>query len=168
MIATLFTENGAWAWLVLGLVLLALELVVPGVLLVWIGLAALTVGGIGLLGLPASFLGLPIGGWDWQAQAITFTGLALLFAVMGRHLTARGDESGADMLARPGQRLVGGTGLLIDAIEGGTGRVRMGDTLWRVTGPDMPAGTRVVVLGEDGGSLLVADASAAAGTHETT
>ena len=40
--------HGAWSWVVAGLVLLALELVVPGGVLIWLGGAALVTGGLAL------------------------------------------------------------------------------------------------------------------------
>ena len=155
MILEWFVSNGPWAWMGLGFTLLALELAIPGVFLMWVGLAAVAVGAVGLLGLPSSILGLPVGGWDWQAQAVTFAALAVLFAVMGGRMTARRDNDEADDLGRPGRRLLGRTGTLVDPIEGGIGRVKLGDTLWRVEGSDMPAGTRVTVTGENGATLSV-------------
>ena len=40
----------------------------------------------------------------------------------------------------------------------GNGTVRIGDTVWRVAGPDTPAGTRVKVVQVDGANLTVAAA----------
>jgi membrane protein implicated in regulation of membrane protease activity len=40
-------------------------------------------------------------------------------------------------------------------IENGFGKVRVGDTLWRVKGDDAPAGDKVEVTGTDGVLLLV-------------
>src|SRR3954463_2628568 len=42
--AEMFSTLGTWNWLILGLVLMALELLAPGVFLFWLGLAALLVG----------------------------------------------------------------------------------------------------------------------------
>ena len=140
-------DLGGWAWVVLGLALLALELAVPGVLAFWIGLAALAVGVLTLLE--------PIAGWDWRAQAVVFVALSGLFAVIGRRMTAERDTGEGTRLNRPSRDLIGRTGTLLDAIEGGTGRAKLGDTLWRVEGPDLPAGTRVRVTGEAGGTLMV-------------
>ena len=41
------------------------------------------------------------------------------------------------------------------AIENGVGRVRVGDSDWRATGPDAPAGSRVRVVGADGSTVQV-------------
>ena len=43
LLETLFLRHGAWSWMVLGFVLLALELVMPGFVLVWFGVAAILV-----------------------------------------------------------------------------------------------------------------------------
>jgi membrane protein implicated in regulation of membrane protease activity len=40
----------------------------------------------------------------------------------------------------------------------GSGTVRIDDTIWRVAGPDAPAGSRVKVVHADGASLTVAAA----------
>src|SRR4030081_3778319 len=40
----MFSTLGAWNWLIFGVVLMALELLAPGVFLIWFGLAALLVG----------------------------------------------------------------------------------------------------------------------------
>jgi len=37
----------------------------------------------------------------------------------------------------------------------GEGRVRVGDSVWKVRGEDLPAGTKVAVKGVDGTILLV-------------
>jgi len=44
---------------------------------------------------------------------------------------------------------------LIEAIEGGTGRVKIGDTTWLVSGDQMKKGTRVEVTKVEEGVLWV-------------
>ena len=44
-------------------------------------------------------------------------------------------------------------------IVDGSGTVRIDDTIWRVAGPDAPAGSRVKVVSADGASLTVAAAN---------
>ena len=39
--------NGPWAWIVAGLVMLALELVLPGGFLLWMGVAGIVTGAAG-------------------------------------------------------------------------------------------------------------------------
>ncbi len=49
MIHRIVAELGPWAWWVLGIVLLILEVLLPGVFLIWIGIAAIITGALSLL-----------------------------------------------------------------------------------------------------------------------
>jgi len=65
MIESVIIELGPWSWWVLGLMLLAAEVVLPGFFLIWIGLAAIIVGCLSLL-----LWGGPM--WGWQVQLLSF------------------------------------------------------------------------------------------------
>src|SRR6266581_6753035 len=56
-----FSTLGTWNWLIFGVLLMALELIAPGVFLFWLGLAALLVGFVSF-GLHPS----------WQSQLLMF------------------------------------------------------------------------------------------------
>ena len=47
---------------------------------------------------------------------------------------------------------------LDQAIENGVGYVRLDDSRWKVSGPDLPKGTKVRVTGADGTVLEVEEA----------
>jgi membrane protein implicated in regulation of membrane protease activity len=64
-------------------------------------------------------------------------------------------ESTDPLMNRRGARLVGETALVVQAIEHGSGRVKLGDSEWIVHGPDVAAGERVRVTGSEGAILLV-------------
>lgn len=53
-------------------------------------------------------------------------------------------------------QFVGRSFTLVEPIVEGEGRLKIGDTVWRVTGPDMRAGTKVIVTGAQGTALVVA------------
>ena len=57
----MFSTLGTWNWLIFGFVLMALELIAPGVFLFWLGLAALLVGLVSFALHPS-----------WQAQLLMF------------------------------------------------------------------------------------------------
>ena len=149
MIAWLVNELGPWNWMVLGLALLVIEILTPGFYLLWIGLAALIVGAISLMLPNAAF-------WGWEAQVVTFLALSLIAAYAGRRIMA-GRETDTDqpLLNRRGEQLIGRTATLAEPIREGYGRIRLGDTLWRVTGPDLPAGARVKVVSVNDLELVV-------------
>ncbi len=141
-----FFQLGGWAWLIAGLVLMGLELLAPGVFLIWIGLAALLTGAaVGLTGM------------GWQAAALVFAALAVLAVVIGRSLTRRARDEpdpAMDLNARD-RNLVGRVVRLERAIAGGLGQVRIDDSLWRVSGEDMPSGSSVRITRVEGTMLWV-------------
>jgi membrane protein implicated in regulation of membrane protease activity len=152
MIERIVLELGPWSWWVLGLVLLAAEVVSPGVFLVWIGIAAILTGAVSLLLWDAGF-------WVWQAQLVFFALLSIAAVLMGRRLLARSaDVSDEPLLNQRGARLIGRTAVLEQPIVEGRGRIRLDDTTWTVDGPDLPAGTRVRVTGSNSGRLSVESA----------
>ncbi len=140
MIGRFVAELGPWNWMVLGIVLLVLEIVVPGVFMLWIGIAALIVGAVSLLIWDAAF-------WTWQVQVLVFLFLSLLSAYAGKKLMGgREQPSDQPLLNRRGEQMIGRTATLGEPIRNGHGRIQLGDTFWRVSGPDLPAGTRVRVI----------------------
>jgi len=51
--------------------------------------------------------------------------------------------------------MIGQTFTLEKPIVDGVGTIRVGDTIWRVSGTDRPAGGRVKVTRVDGANLIV-------------
>jgi membrane protein implicated in regulation of membrane protease activity len=88
-------------------------------------------------------------------QLIVFAVLALVFAMIGRRISASSAESDQPMLNRRVEGLVGRTATLEDPISEGKGRIRLDDTTWIVQGPDLPAGARVRITTAQAGSLTV-------------
>ena len=148
MLARIVAELGPWSWWVIGLILLAAEMIVPGFFLVWIGLAALAVGVLSLLLWDAGF-------WVWEVQLILFAVFAVATTFVGRKLTLRHDETDEPFLNQRGASLVGRTATLAEPIREGRGRIRLDDTIWQVMGPDLPVGTRVKVVASNGRDLTV-------------
>src|SRR4051795_9005031 len=145
MIASAVQELGPWAWLILGLALAGLELLAPGIFLIWLGLAALATG------LADAALGL-----SWQAATLLFATLSVAAVLAGRMISRPAVQNdNASALNRRGEALVGRIFTLEAPIVGGEGRVRVGDSSWRVTGPDAPAGSAVRVVRVDGSTLVV-------------
>ena len=134
-----------WVWLTLGLVLAGLEMLLPGVYLIWLAVAAIVTGV-----LTAAFdLSLPM-------QVIDFVFLSLIVAFSAkRFLRDRPIESSDPLMNRRGARLVGETAVVVQAIEHGSGRIKLGDSEWIARGPNVAAGERVRISGSEGAVLLV-------------
>jgi membrane protein implicated in regulation of membrane protease activity len=137
--------NGPWSWIVAGLVLLALELVVPGGFMLWMGIAGIITGLITLFQ--------PIG---WPVQWLIFGVLSLVaIAIWVRWNRSRPAPTDRPYLNRRADTYVGQEAVLEQAITQGFGRIVLGDTVWRVAGPDLPVGQRVRITGSDGAVLKV-------------
>lgn len=135
-----------WDWLAFGTILLILEVFGAGGYLLWIGLAAAAVGLLTYL--------LPDLPWAWQFFA--FALLSLLTAVFWwRRQRSAAKPSDVPGLNRRGSEFLGRTFVLHEAIVGGRGKIKAGDTLWLVSGPELPAGAEVRIIGQDGVLLKV-------------
>lgn len=135
-------------WIVLALALMAGEMVIPEVFLLWLGVAALAVFGT-LLAVPD----LPM---IWQGVAFmvySAASVALFLRFRQRHV-----PSDQPLLNRRGEQLVGQVYPLDQAIVDGRGRLKIGDAFWVAEGPDLPQGTRVRVLAVRSMSLQVGPA----------
>jgi membrane protein implicated in regulation of membrane protease activity len=144
ILAAVEAVGPAWSWVVAGLVLAAAEILVPGVFLIWLGLAAFATG------LVRAVLPIP-----WQGQTLLFAVLAVALVAIATRLNRRGAGRTESGLNRADRGLIGREAVLDAPILRGEGRVRFDDTLWRVTGPDVPAGGRVRVTGISGTVLRV-------------
>jgi inner membrane protein len=143
-----------WIWLIIGLVLAALEIVVPGVYLIWLAIAALITGVLTFIFDP----GIPL-------QIINFVSIALITAFSARRILRNKPILSADpLMNKRGGRLVGETAVVVQAFEGGTGRIRHGDSEWLARGPDIEVGERVRVTGSEGAILLVEPVKTQPGT----
>jgi len=141
----LLLSLGSWNWFILGVLLLTVEVMVPGTFILWLGIAALIVGIISR-----------VIDWSWQLQLVAFAALSVALIPAWRYFARRVDRStDQQTLNRRTEAFVGRTFTLEQPIVDGSGVVRIGDTVWRVTGPDCPAGSRVRVTQADGADLRV-------------
>ncbi|MGF9757212.1 NfeD family protein [Microvirga sp. 0TCS3.31] len=148
MIRDAFISLGAWAWIILGILLIGVELVAPGAFFLWLGLAAIATG------LIDAVLDL-----SWQTSALLFALLCVAAVILGRAVTRPRTqaEPQAEMLNRRGQSLIGRVFTLETPIKDGEGRIRVDDSSWRVTGADRFAGAKVRVVRIEGSTLVVDD-----------
>lgn len=143
--ASMFETLGTWNWLIVGLLLMAVELVAPGVFMFWLGLAALLVG---LLSFAIAFA--------WQTQILLFAAFAIAAVPLWRRIGRQGKASASNpFLNKRSDALVGRVFTLEKPIVDGVGTVRIDDTIWRITGPDIAAGNRIKVIRADGAMLTV-------------
>ncbi len=140
--------NGV-AWLGLGLILIAAEVVAPGAFLLWMGIAAVVV----------ALLVFVLPGLSLLAQVVLFVVLSVAAVLAYRKWFRKREEpSDRPLLNQRGLQMIGRTADLDQAIADGRGRIKLDDAFWVVEGPDLPAGTRVRVVAIDGMTLKVQQA----------
>jgi membrane protein implicated in regulation of membrane protease activity len=138
--------TNVYFWLGLGLMLMALETFVPGVFLIWFGIAALAMAALVWIAPELHVL----------FQTALFGGLAIAAILVYRGwFQSREPAPDQPLLNQRAAQLIGRVVVLESAIENGYGKVRIGDALWTVTGADLPVGTRVVITGVNGMELSV-------------
>ncbi|MBZ9646974.1 NfeD family protein [Sphingobium sp. 3R8] len=145
MTATLSLLQDHWGWLVFAALLGIAEVMIPGVFLIWIAIAA-AITGLVALALP---IALPL-------QFLLFAALSIAAVYAGRRWYVDNPVASTDPLLNDRTaRLIGQTVTVVEPIVGGEGRVKVGDSVWTATGADADAGARVRVVGADGTMLRV-------------
>lgn len=135
-----------FSWAALALVLFAAETMAPGAFLLWLGFAAVVVF-LGVLLIP----GIPV-----LAQVAAFIVLSFIsIQVYRKWFRGRERQSDQPALNRRAAALVGRVVPLDRDIVQGRGRVQIADAYWDVSGPELPAGTPVRIVGAEGMTLQV-------------
>lgn len=146
--ATILELLGRWIWFIIGAVLAIVELFAPGVLAIWLAIAATLVGGLLLL------VDMPV-----AAQIALFAVLSVILVWASRQfLTRHPIESDHPTLNQRGVSYIGRVFVVEQEIRNGSGKIRVGDSLWLAEGEDAEAGARVKVTGVNGSALVVVKA----------
>lgn len=135
-----------WSWWILALALFVIELAMPGVVFLWLALAA-SVTGLAVWILPDM---------GWQVSFVLFAILSIIAIVIGRRVWRPTQTPSEDpTLNRRAERYIGQTFTLDTDLENGRGRIHVGDSSWLAKGPDLPAGSKVKVTAVNGSVLEV-------------
>ncbi|MGN6670244.1 MAG: NfeD family protein [Candidatus Nucleicultricaceae bacterium] len=139
-------EFNFWYWWVIGLVLLVLEVLMPGAFFLWMAISA------GLTG----FLMMLLPGLSLIHALILFAVFSVI-SVWGWRTFAptKTKQNDQPLLNERGEQFIGRVVTLSAAIVNGQGKVRLDDTIWKVEGVDCPAHTKVRVIGIHGTVLQV-------------
>ena len=137
-----------WLCVLAGVVLIGVEIIAPGFVVIWLGLAAL------VTALPV-FLGAPA----W-VDLVVFGGTLLLFTTVGRRLAITKVFRGARAARTNAEAVIGETGVVLEKVDPilGTGKVRVGGEVWTATsdeGQAIDQSESVIVRGLKGVRLVV-------------
>jgi inner membrane protein len=136
-----------WIWAIGALVIAVLEIVLPGAYLIWIA------AGAAITALACSALDLPL-----TTQLIIFIGASGAACLIGYFVYQKliKPSAGDSPLNQRELEMVGTYGVLFEAIVNGQGKVSLGDSVWLAQGPDLAAGTPVVITAVRGTMVIVA------------
>ncbi len=140
------TQVVFWHWFMLAAVFIAIEMLVPGTFMLWLGAAAAVVG-VMLWVVP---------GLSPAMQLTVFAICTVLSVFAWRRYQRR--HPIASEVPTLNQRMATymfKTYVLVEPIVNGTGLAKIEDSVWSVSGPDLPKGTKVRVVGIDGTILKV-------------
>ncbi|MFC7048581.1 NfeD family protein [Emcibacter nanhaiensis] len=138
-----------WLWFVAALALIGFEVAMPGVVFMWLAIASAIVG----------FVVLAMPDMSWEMQFVVFSVLSVVSVFVGRsYLKKHPLETQDATLNRRGAQYVGHNYTLVSDMENGEGKIKIGDTLWKVRGEFAGKSGQVVhVTGTDGVILMVSE-----------
>ncbi len=135
-----------WHWGILAIVLIVAEIMLPGVIFLWVGIGA----GITAI---ITFIQPDL---PWKVQLVCFAALAVVSGIMGRiWILKHPIETDKPLLNQRSQQNIGRIVTIIDPVVNGVGTAHLDDTVWRVSGADLSAGSKARVISVDGSTLIV-------------
>ena len=135
-----------WHWLILAVVLIILEILMPGAYFLWMGVSAAIVGGAMFV-----FPQMPI-----LVQVLIFAVLSVITVVMYKSYRKKNPlVTDEPALNRRGEQYIGRSFTLKEPIGNGEGKIIVDDTTWKITGRDIDAGETVRVVAVEGSTLVV-------------
>jgi len=140
-------ETEFWHWYSFAVLLLVFEVFAPGAVFIFFACGALLVGTLLLL-YPDMTVAI---------QAIIFAISSVAgMALWWYYRKDKADvETDSPLLNKRNEALIGREFTLITAITEGVGRIKTGDSQWRVVGEDAEKGAKVRVVSVDGATLKV-------------
>jgi inner membrane protein len=86
---------------------------------------------------------------------VLFLALSLALAWYGKRLMDKGDVTDEPLLNKRSEQMIGRLATLTEPVVDGYGRIKIGDSLWRVKGPDLAKGAKVKVTSVVGNELVI-------------
>lgn len=134
-------------WFTIGIILIILEMLLPGIFLMWFGISALLVGFITL------FFAI-----STNTSLVLFAVLSLIVVVaviivMRRVVPDTQSTTTQNLNQARGTEFIGMTFTLDSKVINNEGKLNIGDTVWYIRGPDADAGTQVIITGIENNTL---------------
>lgn len=135
-------------WFTIGVVLMILEMVIPGIFLMWFGISALIVGTIALL--------LPI---DMNTQLVIFAVVSVVSVIavlifMRKRIPESKSTVTSNLNQARGAELIGQTYTLTSDVVNGEGKLSIGDTVWLIRGANAVTGSTIKIEKIENNALI--------------
>lgn len=135
-----------WLWFTLACVFVIVEIASPTFYFLWLAIAAFAVGGLKLF-MPQM---------DFVAQLALFAVMtAAAFFSWRSYLKKNPLKSKDPLLNSRARQMIGKNGIVVEAIQHGHGRVKVGDSTWMASGNNIPVNTAVKIVAANGQVLEV-------------
>lgn len=136
-----------WYWMVAGLLMIFLELITPGFYFLWIGISAVITGGVNYI-----FPGL-----DFIYLGTIFAVFSIVLCYFGKvSLYKKINDTSDSTLNRRGAQYIGTTTQVVEDIVNGSGKIKVGDSVWKAkSSRDVKAGKTVKIVELDGIEFIV-------------
>jgi len=139
-----------WHWLILAVVMIILEILIPGAYFLWMGVSAIFVGALMYVFPEMVFL----------VQILIFAMLSVISVMMYRSYRKKNPlVTDEPALNRRAEQYVGQSFTLKEPIVNGEGKIKVDDSTWKITGADIDAGETVRVIAVEGATLIVEGAT---------
>jgi len=141
------TSSTFWFWFGVTALLIIMELLFStSFFFLWLGIVSAVVGVI-VWSMP---------NLSWQFQILLFAVGSIISLLLWRqYWKTHHTKTDRPTLNRRAEQYVGRTFTLSEPIINGRGKINVDDSTWRVEGPDLPAGTPVLVIGVDSVTLKI-------------
>ena len=134
-------------WFTLGIILIILEMLLPGMFLMWFGASALIVGVITLI-IPMSMNA------ELVLFAITSVLSVIAVIVIMRRVSPNTQSTVTHNLNQArGSEFIGMTFTLDSKVVNNEGKLNIGDTVWLIKGPDAESGTHIEITHVENNAL---------------
>lgn len=139
-----------WTWLGIALFLTILEVLLGGSLfLIWLAVPALFV----------AVLQWAMPNLSMGNQILVFSLVSMFSTLLWRQYLKRASQKSGkndqNSLNQKAEQFIGKIYTLVDPIANGVGKIKIADSVWQVSGPELDRGTQVKVIGMDGTVIKV-------------
>lgn len=128
--------NYYWYWLISGIFFITVEALAPVAYFLWFGLSAL------ILGFITYFIELNL-----LLQVLLFSIFSTITTTLGRRFIPFHISNAHDKYINKKTKQLIGMEIILDVpIENGSAQVKIAETFWTLSGPDLPKGSVVKVI----------------------